>query len=406
MAVSYAERVDGAGVIYMGTEPSALWRSEDRGATFEELPALRLQEIPSRPEWSFPPAPDTHHIEQIAIDPGDPQKLLVGIELGGVFRSADGGESWELCEGADGDAHTLLTHPGAPGRFYESGGMFYAESLDGGSTWRRDLDGVPDEVRYFDGAAVDPADPETIVIVAAKDPYSGHAVPIPGFPVWSTLYRRVGQEAWHEITDGLPPREGTAMGFLTTTPDEANTFYYTTITGELYRSGDSGASWRNVELEWPADIPSPAIRCAGTVFGSGGPIGSLFAPSFASRLDPGLRLALMNLACCREAQRRYVLLGTLQRACATVEEHASRAGELQSAGLLDEQQAAQLEELGIALADLRSGSDDFLAEGAASSRDFLFGHALEDEGWHRLRHRARALFTTLRENDSMAPSGV
>ncbi|WCB92095.1 hypothetical protein DSM104299_00780 [Baekduia alba] len=406
MAVSYGERVNGAGVIYIGTEPSALWRSEDRGATFHELPALALQDIPSRPEWSFPPAPDTHHIESIAIDPGDPQKLLVGIELGGIFRSGDGGENWELCPDADPDAHTLLTHPGAPGRVYESGGMFYAETRDGGATWRRDLEGIPEEICYFDGAAVDPGDPETIVIVAAKDPYSGHAVPIPGFPVWSTLYRRVGDEPWQELTDGLPDREGTAMGFLTTSPDEPGAFYYTTITGDLYRSGDSGATWSNAELQWPADLPSPVIRCAGTVFGSGGPIGSLFAPSFGDGLDPALRLALMNLACGPQAQRRYVQLGSLQRACSTVEAHAPRVGELVSAGLLDEQQAAQLEELGSEVAKLRAASDDFMAERDAGPRDFLFGHALEDEGWHNLRHHARTLFTSLRETGSRSPAEV
>ena len=87
LAVSAAD-----GAVYAGTEPSALYRSDDRGETWVELTGLF--EPPSRPTWSFPPRPWTSHVRWIAPSPHDADLLLVGIELGGLMRSTDRGETW------------------------------------------------------------------------------------------------------------------------------------------------------------------------------------------------------------------------------------------------------------------------------------------------------------------------
>src|SRR6266540_2735533 len=87
LAVSAAD-----GAIYAGTEPSRLFRSDDGGRTWRELEALL--ELPSQPTWSFPPRPWTSHVRWIAPSPHDADLLLVGIELGGLMRSSDGGRSW------------------------------------------------------------------------------------------------------------------------------------------------------------------------------------------------------------------------------------------------------------------------------------------------------------------------
>jgi len=88
LAVSAAD-----GAVYAGTEPSRLFRSDDRGESWRELEALL--ELPSRPNWSFPPRPWTSHVRWIAPSPHDAGLLLVGIELGGLMWSEDGGETWE-----------------------------------------------------------------------------------------------------------------------------------------------------------------------------------------------------------------------------------------------------------------------------------------------------------------------
>src|SRR6185312_13613828 len=121
------------GALYAGTEPSRLFHSPD-GDVWTELEAL--QAIPSRSRWSFPPRPWTHHVRWIAPDPHDADRLLVGIELGGVMRSEDGGATFsDHRPGAKLDVHCLAWHPSAGGRAYQAAGDGAAWSRDGGSTW-------------------------------------------------------------------------------------------------------------------------------------------------------------------------------------------------------------------------------------------------------------------------------
>src|SRR4051794_38742081 len=80
------------GTVYAGTEPSRLFCSRDGGDSWEELAAL--QDIPSRPNWSFPPRPWTSHVRWIAPSPHEPEVVLVGIELGGLMRTDDDGASF------------------------------------------------------------------------------------------------------------------------------------------------------------------------------------------------------------------------------------------------------------------------------------------------------------------------
>lgn len=240
VAVSASDRNGSFGTVYAGTQMAALHRSTDGGDSFAELRSV--QDIPSKPEWSFPPAPDTHHVHQITLDITDPGTVVFGVELGGVYHSTDAGDTWQRTT-ADPDPHTLRTHPSAPRRMYEGGGAAYYASTDGGATWGRNLDGIPDEVRYFYSLAVDSGDPENVIISGARDPFSGHAV-IPNMPVWSSLYRLQG-DTWQEISEGLPPSDGTAMGTLAA--GAPGVFYYVTEPGDLFRSDDGGSSFAKLD---------------------------------------------------------------------------------------------------------------------------------------------------------------
>jgi len=169
--VSPSHAVDGLSVVYAGTEPSNLYRSEDGGETWQLLPELRR--LPSEPRWSFPPRPWTHHVSTIALHPTDPDALAVGIELGGVMRSFDGGASWiDHNPQAHSDAHQLVTHPLAPERVYEVAGQGIALSPDRGESWRR-LDGGLDR-HYAWATAVDPADPDLWYASVSRSPMAAH----------------------------------------------------------------------------------------------------------------------------------------------------------------------------------------------------------------------------------------
>jgi GNAT superfamily N-acetyltransferase len=178
------------GALYAGTEPSRLFVSRD-GARWEELEAL--QDIPSRDRWSFPPRPWTHHVRWIAPDPHRAERLLVGIELGGVMRSDDGGATFsDHRPGAKLDAHCLAWHPRADGVAYQAAGDGAAWTHDGGLTWTAADAGR--DLRYCWALAVDPAEPERWYVSAASGPRAAHA----GVQARGRLYR------WAEGWEPLP----------------------------------------------------------------------------------------------------------------------------------------------------------------------------------------------------------
>src|SRR5688572_15222438 len=119
------------GALYAGTEPSSLFVSRDGGGSWRELEGMK--NLPSAPTWSFPPRPWTSHVRAIAPSHSDPNLVIVGIELGGVVRSPDGGESWQdQRPGAYPDCHALATHAATPETLYEAAGGGFAQSTDSG----------------------------------------------------------------------------------------------------------------------------------------------------------------------------------------------------------------------------------------------------------------------------------
>ena len=290
VAVSASERDGRSGVVWAGTEPSALYRSEDQGTSWEERPNLKA--LPSAPTWSFPPRPWTHHVRWIEPDPTAENRLFVAIELGGVMRSEDGGRTWEDRKPhARRDAHTLRAHPMAPGRVYEAAGDGYAETRDGGNSWEEGDGGL--DHHYLWGLAVDPADPDTVVVSASPGPRHAHdlhwdegdwhrtrAAPderrtpqtVPPEGPWqgpqATLYRRHGQDPWSPVTDGLPPPWGTPAYVLATSQHEGHVIYGTPLRDAIYRSEDAGASWERLAVAWPERFGSGRVRSLLGVIGA------------------------------------------------------------------------------------------------------------------------------------------
>lgn len=158
-------------VVWVGTEPSRVFRSRDGGSSFERL--SKFDGVPSATEWSFPPRSETHHVRWIEPAPDDPDRWYVGIEAGALLVTADGGETWiDRPPGSRRDNHTLATHPEAPDRVYAAAGDGYAESTDLGASWRTVHGGL--EHRYVWGVAVDPGDPDTVLVSAAAGANAAH----------------------------------------------------------------------------------------------------------------------------------------------------------------------------------------------------------------------------------------
>lgn len=236
--------------LWVGTEPSCLYRAAGGSGAFERIGGL--QALPSEPEWSFPPRPDTHHVRWIAFAPTDPERVYVAIEAGAFVLSTDGGETWrERPSGSRRDNHTIATHPARPDRVYVAAGDGYAESHDAGESWQHPDTGL--EHRYVWGVAVDPGDPETVLVSAASGAMTAHRRPGEAY-----LYRKRG-DTWERLGgDEFPTGEG-ALRAVLTSGSTAGEMWAATNHG-LFHTTDAGDSWDEIPIEWPTRFRTSTCR--------------------------------------------------------------------------------------------------------------------------------------------------
>ena len=242
VAVSHEERAHGFGIVCAGTEPSAVFRSDTGGDSWVELASLRA--LPSADTWSFPPRPNTHHVRWIEADVSAVDRVFVAIEAGALVRTFDGGRTWrDRVRGGPYDTHTAVTHPLALGRIYSAAGDGYFESTDAGDSRRSPKDGL--KHRYLVGVAVDPADPDAVIVSATDGPGSAY---------WprrakAYVYRRTDLKRWEQAMNGLPEAKGTTASRFTHA-GEPGVIYAANNRG-LFRSNDAGRSWKALDIPWP-----------------------------------------------------------------------------------------------------------------------------------------------------------
>lgn len=241
--VGQAEQGDGFGIVYAGTEPSAVFRSDTGGDSWVELAGLRA--LPSAETWSFPPRPHTHHVRWIEADASVADRVFVAIEAGALVRTFDGGRTWhDRVRGGPYDTHTAATHPLAPGRIYSAAGDGYFESIDAGDSWRSHEDGL--NHHYLVSVAVDPADPDTVIVSATAGPGSAYSPR----SAEAYVYRKTGLRPWEQAMSGLPEAKGTTASQFATHIGEQCVIYAADNHG-LFRSGDAGQSWKVLDIPWP-----------------------------------------------------------------------------------------------------------------------------------------------------------
>jgi photosystem II stability/assembly factor-like uncharacterized protein len=138
-----AHNPDGSGRVLAGSEPAAVFLSRDGGVTWAERPevaALRQEH-----GWYLPYSPEAGCVRGFAFHGA---RVYAAVEQGGLLRSDDAGETWQLAKGSDGiprtppegfihpDVHSVTVHPTSPDRVLApTGGGLYG-SKDGGETWK------------------------------------------------------------------------------------------------------------------------------------------------------------------------------------------------------------------------------------------------------------------------------
>ena len=142
------------GPLYVGGYPARLFATPDDGARWSEVEAL--QTVPGRDGWYCPNDDDEGRIRDVATVPGQPDRLLVAAEVGGLYRSDDGGATWAGPEPAvEPDVHHLhvvgfedyLASCGRLDRDREYGPAGLFRTRDDGETWTRLDTGTPAYVR-------------------------------------------------------------------------------------------------------------------------------------------------------------------------------------------------------------------------------------------------------------------
>jgi photosystem II stability/assembly factor-like uncharacterized protein len=256
LASSY---VDGRLKLYAGSNPAHLYVSEDRGATWEELTALR--DVPSAIRWNFN-AVAYAHTKHITVDPGNPDTLYVSIEVGGAYRSRDGGRTWEELHGMDVDVHRMVLPPSDPGRVYLSCRNGIWRSGDAGDRWEH-LTDDSSRVGYPDVMVVHPEQPDLVFIAGA------YALP----RAWretgdcdSAIVRSEdGGRSWQQVTNGLPAHivaniEAMSMNVW----PGGCAIAAASLDGDVFYSADRGETWRTIASGLPSvgkngrNYPRPA----------------------------------------------------------------------------------------------------------------------------------------------------
>lgn len=238
--------------IYAGCKPVSLFLSNDGGETWQELPGLRIR----KKWWWFSPAepPDwSPYIQALTISPTTPNVIFAGIELGGVLRSTDGGETWsDHKKGAHRDCHSLKFHPIHGDWIYQGGGGGPAVSRDGGITWRKMKAGLGTKYGWM--VAADVKQPEIWYLSASSipNPLLGEFTPPAHHDgqAKAHIYRSVGGAAWEQLSGGLPQPLDYMAYALIADPKLPGCLYAGLANGDVWFTADYGDSWKQMPLNF------------------------------------------------------------------------------------------------------------------------------------------------------------
>lgn len=252
------------GEMWAGTREAGLFRSRNAGETWESVAGLN--DHPTRTTWEAGGGGLLLHT--ILIDPEDPNRLYVGVSMGGVYRSEDAGVSWQpinrgLAEGVPNlrpgthqCIHKMALHPARPAVLFQQHHTGVYRSADHGNTWVDISDGLPS--RFGFPLALHPHDLDTVYVVPHVS-QDQRVVPEGRMAVWRS---RNGGNHWESLTQGLPDNVWFTIlreNLATDTCDPAGV-YVGTSTGQLFYSRDEGEHWELLADHLPSVISVNAAR--------------------------------------------------------------------------------------------------------------------------------------------------
>ena len=225
--------------IYVGSRPGG-FRSVDGGRSFRPMDMGIGEDCPIG-------VPRTTNL---VVDPRDHRTVWAGVEVDGLYRSEDGGESWAHLDDigptpVHGDIHGLVVRRGSDGDAVHATTPFgLATSKDDGATWDwhefggfERGSGMP--YAYCRGVFVKPGDPDTMLV--------GVGDYIPG-RIGAIERTTDGGKTWTRVD--LPVEPNSTMYWMAMHPEVPDVVAAASVFGQVFLSEDAGASWAKLPDEF------------------------------------------------------------------------------------------------------------------------------------------------------------
>lgn len=239
--------------VWAGVDDAGLFRSDDNGLTWEPVPALN--EHSSRKSW-FPGAGGMclHHILH------DGPRLWVGISAVGVFRSEDGGETFDRFDQgvvptvspeedetveAGWCVHGLVADPADPNRIWRQDHRGVYRTVNGGDSWERIEEGLPAGFGFVVGR-----DHESGTLFVVPLESDENRLPVDGR---LAAYRSTDDGSTWEVSGAGWPTAPQFTGVLrkAMSLDQRGGVAFGTTGGVVYVSSDTGDTWSQLPFAFP-----------------------------------------------------------------------------------------------------------------------------------------------------------
>ncbi|MBC7783032.1 MAG: exo-alpha-sialidase [Burkholderiales bacterium] len=240
--------------IYVGIDEAALFASDDRAETWNEVESLTRQ--PSRKAWFAGGGGLCLHT--IIPHPTNPDRMWLGISAVGAFRTDDGGKSWKnlnrtlpaLPTGSPDETaaccvHRIAIDPAKPDMLYMQYHGAVMRTLDAGENWERIETGLPGNF----GFPMVCAQGNRLLVIPLENEGVRY---VPGGALRVYASENSGQ-SWHESGAGLPddPRFTGVLRSAMAADAQSPVVAFGTTSGELFASADSGRTWQPIAGQFP-----------------------------------------------------------------------------------------------------------------------------------------------------------